>query len=313
MTTLDEPISVKTPLKSINGERAATIIDRAKHNKKLVIGAVIGLALSAVLIRFVYFYWTYEETDDAHTAANSAVLSAKVGGIIADTLVEENQKVKAGEVLMRIDSNDAQNRLDAVQADLGSLQARRQDAEKNYHRMKVLLASDSVSQQQADTAQATYLDMSRKEESLKAQLRQAQLDLDYTQIKAPTDGTVGRRAVEKGVVVAPGQPVIAFVQSAQYWVVANFKETQLRNMKVGQPVEIDVDAIGDHTFEGKLESFAPGSGSTFAVIPPDNATGNFVKIVERVPVRIAFNKESMKGFEDRLVPGLSVTAKVKVR
>lgn len=214
---------------------------------------------------------------------------------------------------MRIDPHDAQNRLEEVRADLGSVQARLQDADKNYRRMKALLASDSVSQQQADAAQATYLDMSRKEASLNAQLKQAQLDLDYTEIRAPTDGRVGKRSVEKGVVVAPGQPAIAFVQSTEYWVVANFKETQLQNMKVGQPVEIDVDAIGGHSFEGRVESFSPGSGSTFAVIPPDNATGNFVKIVERVPVRIAFDKESIKGFEDRLVPGLSVTARVKVR
>jgi membrane fusion protein (multidrug efflux system) len=155
--------------------------------------------------------------------------------------------------------------------------------------------------------------MSQKEASLSAQLKQAQLDLDYTEIKAPTDGRVGKRAVEKGVVVSPGQPVIAFVQSTEYWVVANFKETQLQNMKVGQPVDVDVDAIGGHTFTGHVESFAPGSGSTFAVIPPDNATGNFVKVVQRVPVRIALDPESMKGFEDRLVPGISVTAKVKVR
>jgi membrane fusion protein (multidrug efflux system) len=313
MTTLDEPITLKSHLTSIHGDRSAEVLAQAKKKKKLVIGGVAGLLVAAVFIRFIYFYWTYEETDDAHTAANSAVLSAKVGGIVADTLVEENQKVKAGDVLMRIDPHDAQYRLESVQADLGSVQARLQDAEKNYRRMKALLASDSVSQQQADAAQATYLDMSRKEASLNAQLKQAQLDLDYTEIKAPTDGRVGKRAVEKGVVVAPGQPVIAFVQSTEYWVVANFKETQLQNMKVGQPVEIEVDAIGGHTFAGRVESFAPGSGSTFAVIPPDNATGNFVKIVERVPVRIALDKESMQGFEDRLVPGLSVTAKVKVR
>jgi membrane fusion protein (multidrug efflux system) len=304
MTILDNAFSA---------DASTSWIERAKKNKKMVTGGALGLIVFVVLIRFIYFYWTYEETDDAHTAANSAVLSAKVGGIIADTLVEENQKVKAGDVLMRIDPHDAENRLESVRSDLGSVQARLQDAEKNYRRMKALLESDSVSQQQADSAQATYLDMSRKEASLNAQLKQAQLDLDYTEIKAPTDGRVGRRAVEKGVVVSPGQPVIAFVQSTQYWVVANFKETQLQNMKVGQPVDIDVDAIGGHTFEGKVESFAPGSGSTFAVIPPDNATGNFVKIVERVPVRIALDKEGMKGFEDRLVPGLSVTAKVKVR
>ncbi|MDR3608329.1 MAG: HlyD family secretion protein [Oligoflexia bacterium] len=285
---------------------------QAKRRKLIAIGATAGAIALLLAGRFVYSLWIYEETDDARTAANSAVLSAKVGGMVTEIDVAENQHVKTGDVLIRIDRRDYENRLEGVQADLGSIQARLRDAEKNYHRMKTLLASDTVSQQQADSAEAAYLELSRKEAALRAQIKQAELDLEYTDIKAPTDGRVGKRAVEKGVVVGPGQPMIAFVQSTESWVVANFKETQLQNMKVGQPVEIQVDAIGGHVFEGKIESFAPGSGATFAVIPPDNATGNFVKIVQRVPVRISLDPESLRGYEDRWVPGLSVIAKVKV-
>jgi membrane fusion protein (multidrug efflux system) len=307
MTTLSETIgNVGAPAQE--AETAA----QAKRKRMILIGSAAAVIVLAFVARFIYTQYMYEETDDARTAANSAVLSSKVGGIISDILVNENQYVKAGDTLIRIDRRDYENKLEEAKADLGSMQARREDAEKNYRRMKALLASDTVSQQQADTAQTTYLDLSKKVGSLDAQLKQAELDLAYTEIKAPTDGRVGKRNVEKGVVVGPGQPVIAFVQSTEYWVVANFKETQLQNMKIGQPVEVSVDAIGGHVFEGKVESFSPGSGSTFAVIPPDNATGNFVKVVQRVPVRISIDKDSLHGFEDRWVPGLSVTAKAKV-
>jgi membrane fusion protein (multidrug efflux system) len=307
MTTLTETLD-KTALPKTQ-EKTEALSDR---RKKQLLGAAAAVVALLFAGRFAYSHWLYEETDDARTAANSAVLSAKVGGIVTEIPVEENQRVKAGDVLIKIDPREYQNRIDQMRGDLESMQARVRDAEKNLRRMRTLLASDTVSQQQADSAEATYGELSRKEVSLQAQLKQAELDLEYTVIKAPTDGKVGKRSVEKGVAVSPGQPLIAFVQSTEYWAVANFKETQLQGMSVGQPALIKIDAIGDRVFEGKVQSFAPGSGATFAIIPPDNATGNFVKVVQRVPVRIAFNAESIKGYEDRLVPGLSATIQVQV-
>jgi membrane fusion protein (multidrug efflux system) len=115
------------------------------------------------------------------------------------------------------------------------------------------------------------------------------------------------------MVVSAGEPLLSFVDSRAPWLVANFKETQLRKMRVGQKAEIEVDSIEGKVFEGEVESFSPGTGATFALIPPDNATGNFTKIVQRLPVRIRFDEASIKGYEDRLAPGLSAEVKVYIK
>jgi membrane fusion protein, multidrug efflux system len=145
-----------------------------------------------------------------------------------------------------------------------------------------------------------------------AQLADAQLQLSYTKIVAPTTGRVGRKTVEAGQRVQPGQQLMTVV-SDDLWLVANFKETQLERMRPGEPVEIKVDSFPHKKFEGVVDSLSPGSGSTFALLPPDNATGNFTKIVQRVPVKVRFKEESLRGFESLIVPGMSVVASVKVR
>jgi membrane fusion protein (multidrug efflux system) len=142
-------------------------------------------------------------------------------------------------------------------------------------------------------------------------LRQARLNLAYTRIYAPQAGRVGRRTVEEGQRIQPGEPLMAIV-SPNIWVVANFKETQLQRIRSGQPVDIDIDAYPDHHFTGRVESFSPASGAQFALLPPENATGNFTKIVQRVPVKILLDRRTLRGYEDRLVPGMSVIAKVRV-
>lgn len=279
--------------------------------KKLLItlGALLVIGFGA---QSIYNGYKYEETDNARTAAHSSVLSTKVGGVISEILVRENQPVKEGDVILRLDQRDYVISLSRKEADLKSVQVKLQDADRNFRRMKNLLASDTVSRQTFEAAETQYLDLVRQDESLKTQVAQAKLNLEHTELRAPTNGRVGRRNIEKGVVIGPGQPLIAFVQSDEFWVVANFKETQLQDMKIGQTVSVHVDAIGGHVFNGRVESFSPGSGATFAVIPADNATGNFVKIVQRVPVKIVLDPTTIKGFEERLVPGLSVIAKVLV-
>lgn len=131
-------------------------------------------------------------------------------------------------------------------------------------------------------------------------------------LRAPEDGTIGKKSVEAGMVVAPGEPLLSFVDAATPWVDANFKETQLRKIRPGQRARVEIDSIGGRQFEAVVDSIAPGTGSTFALIPPENATGNFTKIVQRVPVRLRFLVDSIKGYEDRIVPGLSAEAKIIV-
>jgi membrane fusion protein (multidrug efflux system) len=146
---------------------------------------------------------------------------------------------------------------------------------------------------------------------LKVQLRDAEQQLAYNVIKAPVTGRIGKRTLEVGQRIQPGQQLTAIVQD-NVWVVANFKETQLANMKVGQPVSVTVDAIPGKELEGHVESFAPASGAQFALLPADNATGNFTKIVQRVPVKITLKPEDLKAYSGRLVPGMSVIAEVAI-
>jgi membrane fusion protein (multidrug efflux system) len=274
-----------------------------------VLGGVFGLWL----VHFAYDEFTRETTDDAQVAAHSTVLAAKVGGIIESVSIEENQEVKAGQVLAKIDPRDYNSALAQAEGDRGSLEARLKEAEKTYRRAGSLLKQQAVSQEQFDAAEATYSETKRRLDSAAAKLDFAKLNIEYTEIKAPVDGKLGRKTAETGMVVAPGQALFDFVETNERWVIANFKETQMRDIKIGQPVEIEIDAISGRTFHGKVESFSPSSGTTFALLPPDNATGNFTKIVQRVPIKIVFDAHSIDGFEDRIVPGINAVVSVLVR
>ena len=145
-----------------------------------------------------------------------------------------------------------------------------------------------------------------------AALEDANLQLSYTIIKAPVTGRVGRKSVEAGQRVQIGQPLMAIVEE-QPWVVANFKETQLEKMRTGQLVEVEIDTFSKHKFYGHVDSLAPGSGNEFALLPPDNATGNFTKIVQRIPVKIVLDQDSVRGYENLLSPGMSSVVTVATK
>jgi membrane fusion protein (multidrug efflux system) len=162
----------------------------------------------------------------------------------------------------------------------------------------------AVSQAQAETAGASI-------EQLQAALAQAELELSYTKIYAPESGRVTRKAVEEGALVQVGQPLLAVVPGS-VWVTANFKENQVGEIKPGQPVEIYVDAYPGKVFKGHVDSIQMGTGARFSLIPPENATGNYVKVVQRVPVRIEFDKDQVDA-QQTLAPGMSVEPEVKVK
>lgn len=163
----------------------------------------------------------------------------------------------------------------------------------------------TVNEKQFSVAQASI-------HQAEAALKDAQLQLSYTKIVSPVDGRIGKKTVEAGQRVQPGQQLMTIVAD-DIWVVANFKETQLERMRPNQKVEIKVDSFPNHEFAGNVDSVSPGSGASFALLPPDNATGNFTKIVQRVPVKIRFDRNSTKGFENLLVPGMSVVVSVDVK
>ena len=147
--------------------------------------------------------------------------------------------------------------------------------------------------------------------AVKAELDQAKLNMQYTKVIAPQDGTVSSRRVETGMYVQPGSPLFVIVPN-NVWVVANFKENQLRHMRAGQPVDIKIDTYPDHVFKGEVESIQRSSGAKSSLFPPENAVGSFVKIVQRIPVKIIFT-EKYDTNEYNVVPGMSVIPKVRVK
>jgi membrane fusion protein (multidrug efflux system) len=206
----------------------------------------------------------------------------------------DNERVHQGQVLLRLDPRDFQVQVDKAQADYDKAKA-------DFDRVDALKNDVAISKQDYDQTKSNF-------EVAAASLEDAKNQLGYCTIVAPSDGFIGNRTVNVGNRVTVGGALMAVIQGV--WVVANYKETQLGKMKENQPVQITVDAIPGKKFQGHIDSFSPGTGSTFALLPPDNATGNFTKIVQRVPVKIVFEPDSIRDFSNRLVPGLSVETSV---
>lgn len=213
----------------------------------------------------------------------------------------------------------AQARLAAARVGVAKAQSQLAQAQESVASAEAKLAASRGGLQQATASgQDTSVKRSQYEAAraaisqAEASLKDAQLQLSYTQIFAPSAGRVGRKNVEVGNRVAAGTPLMAIVDN-ENWVVANFKETQLEKMQLGQPVEIKLDAFPNHVFSGHVESISPASGAQFALLPPDNATGNFTKIVQRIPVKIAFDQKSIQGYDSRITPGMSAEVSVEMK
>jgi membrane fusion protein (multidrug efflux system) len=252
---------------------------------QLVAGIVVLLALGY----FIYTATTHESTDDAYTTGHIHNISSRVSGTVIAVRVDDNQMVRQGDVLVELDPTDYQVQVDQARANY-------ETAKANLARAQGLENSGAVSKQDFDTYDSTCAVAAAK-------LKDAENQLAYCTIRAPADGRIGSKTVETGNRINAGSALMAVVEDI--WVTANFKETQLGAMRPGQEAEIRIDAIPGKTFRGVVDSWSPGSGSTFALLPPDNATGNFTKIVQRVPVKIRFDAASLRGYENRIVAGLS--------
>jgi membrane fusion protein, multidrug efflux system len=259
------------------------------------------VVIGTILIVFGTIYFIYashhETTDDAYTTGHIHNISSRVTGTVIAVLVDDNEFVRQGQVLVKLDPRDYQVKVDQARAAYIKTKVA-------YDRMNVVKGDGAISQDVYDQSQADIT-------SDKATLDDALDQLSYCTICAPTDGYIGSKAVELGNRVDVGGQLMDVIQDA--WVVANYKETQLGSMVPGQRVAITVDAIPSHKFFGWIDSFSPGSGTVFALLPSDNATGNFTKIVQRVPVKIVFDQESSRGYEGRLVAGLSVEISVDLK
>jgi membrane fusion protein (multidrug efflux system) len=280
-------------------------VDQEKKTRKpfkwtpLKIVSLIVIAVVLIVVGTIYFINSnnHATTDDAYTTGHLHYISSRVAGTVIAVLVDDNQFVKEGQVLVKLDPRDYQVKVDEARANYLKTKA-------NDDRIMVVKGDGAISKQDYDQSQASLL-------VDQATLQDALDQLSYCTICAPTDGYVGNKAVELGNRVEVGGALLDIVQDD--WVLGNYKETQIGHMVPGQRAVINVDAVPDHTFYGWVDSFSPGSGTTFALLPSDNATGNFTKIVQRVPVKIVFDQESTRGYESRLVPGLSVEISVDLK
>jgi membrane fusion protein (multidrug efflux system) len=281
----------------------------SKRKRILIIAAILAVIGGGY---FTYEHLTYVSTDNAQIGAHVTMLSSRVAGTVQKVFVNENQKVKAGEVLAQIDTSDYANASEVAESDVASLEARLSEASTNFKRAQELFHQQAISQERYDAAQATFKELSAKLKAAKAQLDQASLNVNYTKILAPTDGVIARKSIEVGQFVPVGQPLFGFVQSDERWIVANLKETELEGVKPGKLAYIDVDAISGKTYQGEVESIGPSTGAVFSLLPPDNATGNFTKVVQRVPVRIKLANLNADDI-DLLHAGLSAVVSIRVR
>ncbi|MEI8032905.1 MAG: HlyD family secretion protein [Chlorobiaceae bacterium] len=312
---------------------------QAKNPMKLVIAATLiaaGLIFGGTRL---YRSFNYEETDNAQIEGDVYPVISRVPGRVQEVLASDNSRVKEGDTLIRLERADYEVRRDMAEAAVQTARASLLAAEANarassatdrkltadLRRNSDLKRQDVISQAEfdavragAEASKAQYSASTSQKSAAQAQLkmreaelRQAELQLSYTTVTAPAAGHVSRKNVQPGQYVAPGQQLIALVGSNQLWVVANFKETQLNKITPGLPVAIRVDAYPGVEFKGRVESISSGTGAKFTLLPPDNASGNFVKVTQRVPVKILFSDNPDKNHP--LAAGMNVVVEVKVK
>jgi membrane fusion protein (multidrug efflux system) len=343
---------------------------KQKKKKKKVVPIVLAVLLligAFFGIREYLYMSKHEDTDDAQIDADISPVISRVGGYVDSIMFEENQPVKKGQVLVKLDERDLKIKLEqalaaqrgvsaninvsqsqitatatnvnTARANVASARARLVQAERDYARYANLVQDGSVTQQQFDQAQAAREVAQAALSAAQGQLRNAQeqvgttrsqlaatttgvdqrqadvdfarLQLSYATIKSPVSGTASKKNVQLGQLVQPGQNLFAIVNENSVYITANFKETQLTNLHAGQKVDVTVDAFPEEPVSGEIFNFSPATGAKFSLLPPDNASGNFVKVVQRVPVKIKVlaNKELMQ----KLRPGMSVRVSVRIK
>ena len=256
-----------------------------QKKQKIIVG-VLGAVVLALAINWLVSHGK-ETTDDANIEAHVIPIAPKVSGYITALTINDNQHVKKGDVLVEIDPRDYQLRLDAAKALLASAEVSAQTASINAKR-QIAIGKAAGTQKNIDDAIAAEATAKATLDNVRTQMAVAEKDLADSKIIAPADGIVTLRTAEQGAYVTTGQQLFTLVADER-WVVANFKEVQITNMLPGQKAVIAVDAYPDLKIEGNVDSIQSGTGARFSAFPSENATGNFVKIVQRVPVKITFD------------------------
>jgi membrane fusion protein, multidrug efflux system len=371
---IDQPVApanLQPDLRPVSApmDAAAAAARRLNLRKILMTGA--ALAVLAGAADCGWDYWTVGQylvsTDDAYVKADSTTIAPKVTGYLDQVLVGDNERVKAGQVLARIDVRDFKVALDQAKADVSAAKAalaskqaqldvqqavinaahatldvdranftfaaqenRRysdlaatgfgsvqnaQQAQARNASAEATLARDNASltssEKQLDLIKAEIVQADAAVSHAQAVEHQAELNLGYTTITAPIDGVVGNRTLRVGQYVTAGTQLMSVVPVDSAYIVANYKETQLTHVRQGQAVDVEVDMFPGQVVHGHVDSLAPASGQEFALLPPDNATGNFTKVVQRIPVRIALDGDNAS--QITLRPGMSVVPTIATR
>ena len=342
-----------------NTPQEQDIIDAHKSSqRKTRMSIAIGIFLLIGLLWALYWFFIaryHEETENAYVAGSMVVVNAQTAGTVEAILAEENQVVKAGDVLVKLSPTDAQVALAQASAQLANATRQIQNvfntvsvtraqmvqansavktAQDAVNRRAALVKTGAVSREEYDqavnalnqalAAQKTTMEQNKSAgaqvagtttqnhpaiEAAKAAFRSAYINNKRLAVLAPTDGVIAKRNVQVGQQISQGVPLMSIVAANQLWVEANFKETQLANLRVGQPVELTSDVFGSGVkFKGTVQGIGIGTGSVFSVLPAQNATGNWIKIVQRIPVRIQLDAEELKAHPLRV--GMSMVANV---
>lgn len=349
-TTIEPEVSEQRPARGEPASRGSTEFRPApnggKRNKIFAGLGIVLLVLIAGGVRKWIWSRTHVSSDNAQVDGHILPVLPKVGGFVLSIRVEENQAVKAGDTILTIDDKDYAAKLQQADADLAvalanvssrqrvgqadaavhQAQANADKAHADLDRIQPLVEQGVVSRQQLDaavnltraadaalsSAQAALVGADARVAAARASRDWAALQLSYTRILAPTSGVVSKKSVEVGQLVQPGQPLMTVVPLSDVWVTANLKETETTHVVPGDTVQFTVDAYPGCHFGGRVESLSPATGARFSLLPPDNATGNFTKVVQRIPVRIRpVASIDCQGRELR--PGMSVVATITTK
>ncbi len=319
-------------------ENNITEDNRPEYAKKRVFIPIITTVVFVVCLIFYSIHnCFYKSTDDAFVEGHIITVSPRIQGQVISLKIDDNMEVKKGDLLLEIDPNDYKARLNQSKSKLdeakASFQFAKNETEKSnvefnfakddYTRYSKMFEKGIASKQEYDLSKTKYetskLNLESKKKRLdetesfvkrlEAEVEENNLNLSYTKIYALQDGLITNKSVEEGNFVQVGAPLFSIVPK-QMWVVANYKETQIANMKKGQKVKIKIDAYPSKKFEGEIESIQMATGAKASLFPPENAVGSYVKIVQRVPVKIIFKEDISKY---NIVPGMSCVPEVKIK
>lgn len=272
------------------------VLDRFRKGS-LIFKATVVSSFAIALVFIIYWYWLASKritTENAYIEADILPVNSRMMGYVREVFVQENQVVKKGDPLLKLDDSD-------TKLELSFKTAKFKKAEADFSRAKKMWDHKAISEADYELAQAAVV-------GHRADLEGAKLKLSFTEVNAPVDGIVAKRSAQPGAFVQPGQSLFVVVPNDKLWVRANYKESQVRFLKPGQEVEIEVDAFPDRSWRGKIDYIYPSTVASLSLLPPENTTGNFTKVVQRFAVKISIQQDE----QHLLKPGMSVLPKVHV-